>query len=662
MVVADCQFHRFHLFLYYNLAAGDTLEFCVPSAGGQIDALFNGITITRESSWSLPVNRAAVTGNPTGVWTFLRQSIEDPVPYGYPADFVDPYNIGGFFRYPPSTPEAADPGTDAFGRNGSGYEFYSKNGTDYPILRFTAPETGLYAIDPITFSRDGWDPSDDASIHIAKNGVEIQESDAIGNDGSGVFTPNIVQLDAGDTLEFCAVPVGDELDMLFDNITVSWVESAWSFPASFEAVTGNPTGQWSFLRGTIGSPTMYPDGEKTNQYGSYYRSSNTAVGRNSGSGTYELWSGGPDAYPIIRFTAQTSGLYLIDPITYQRKNGWDGGMNAAFILAKNGTPIAESAALAGGDHSTSFEPQPVALLAGDTLEFYVPSGGDSVDALFDDIRITLTAGRAPVIITPGSAMVGFGSQAIDLERITDLFSVPLGAGARLYTIEAGTTGEGTISGGHLLTATKAGVFKIGLTTEETGTHSAGAKAVATLTVTAEPIFDRYNPHKTGGLWLLPDDQVTTHTLDGVTLAFNKTTGDLIGVDNGDFRLNLDAGFVDVGLSASATSLSSGSWARKTLGWQNYDALAPYDIPSITGYNPTALEASPPSGTIVNAGGAVTVTNEMGAARIATTYRVVNGNVEISATVTNTAPGKMTLNGMICGAFIVLSKFKSTVPP
>ncbi|HHU07257.1 MAG TPA: hypothetical protein GXZ59_02820, partial [Clostridiaceae bacterium] len=68
----------------------------------------------------------------------------------------------------------------------------------------------------------------------------------------------------------------------------------------------------------------------------------------------------------------------------------------------------------------------------------------------------------------GSQTITYAGSSINLPNLNSLFSVDANAGTRTYTIESGGTGTGSISGGTL-TVTKAGTFKIGLTTAATDT-------------------------------------------------------------------------------------------------------------------------------------------------------------------------------------------------
>ncbi len=84
----------------------------------------------------------------------------------------------------------------------------------------------------------------------------------------------------------------------------------------------------------------------------------------------------------------------------------------------------------------------------------------------------------------GTAAVTYSGAAVGLAGVSGLFTVDSNAGAVSYSLEAGEvgyTGVGTLTNGAL-TVTRAGVFKIGLTTAATQTHAAGVKVIATLTV------------------------------------------------------------------------------------------------------------------------------------------------------------------------------------
>lgn len=88
----------------------------------------------------------------------------------------------------------------------------------------------------------------------------------------------------------------------------------------------------------------------------------------------------------------------------------------------------------------------------------------------------------PVQNTAGEAGTVYEGKDIDLSAAEGLFVIDPKAGEPAYTLEEeGTTGAGTIVG-NSLKVTKAGSFKISLTTAATATHAAGAPVVGTLTV------------------------------------------------------------------------------------------------------------------------------------------------------------------------------------
>ena len=439
---------------------------------------------------------------------------------------------------------------------------------------------------------------------------------------------------------------------------------SWSLPPNRAAITGNPVDVWSFYRGAIDNmvPFIHPDdftGADTWGIGTFFRTGSVAVGLNSGF--YELFSQGTDEYPIIRFTAPGTGLYEIAPISIERRDGWDDGMGEPrLFIALNGEQIAYSEPVPGGA-GTTFRPESVILAQGDTLEFFMPSMDGSVDPLLNNITIThvpLLAGmKIPVNIVAGNALAStFTGNDINLSEISGLFAASSGAGPRTYTIEAGGTGAGTING-DILTVTSIGTFYISVQTASTETHAESASdSAALLTVTDGQIFDPKNPHRPGGYWLLPFEFVVEHTIDGVTLAFNNETGDLIGVDNGTTRLHMEGGFVDVGIADSNASendaIRYGSLARDTIAYQEYNTLAAWALPSASGFN-TSPSLIKPSGVIATVSNGVLVTNEISwtnndmdkAVRIETLYEIKNGIVEISATITNISGDMRIFNGV-----------------
>lgn len=111
---------------------------------------------------------------------------------------------------------------------------------------------------------------------------------------------------------------------------------------------------------------------------------------------------------------------------------------------------------------------------GNTTSNYVFAG----DNIASDLRITP---QVTINNTGGTATFTFNGTTIDLKQLSSLFTVDSNAGNRIYAVEEGGTGAGTISG-NILAVTKAGTIRISLATEKTQTHPAGAKVFATLTV------------------------------------------------------------------------------------------------------------------------------------------------------------------------------------
>ena len=101
----------------------------------------------------------------------------------------------------------------------------------------------------------------------------------------------------------------------------------------------------------------------------------------------------------------------------------------------------------------------------------------------DFVLIVKKMPQKPVVNTGGAATVDFAGSTFDLTAIDGLFAIDPNAGARIYTIQSGGTGEGFIGADKkTLTVTRAGTFVIGLTTAPQGDYAAGAMVKATLTV------------------------------------------------------------------------------------------------------------------------------------------------------------------------------------
>jgi hypothetical protein len=109
----------------------------------------------------------------------------------------------------------------------------------------------------------------------------------------------------------------------------------------------------------------------------------------------------------------------------------------------------------------------------------------SVDPWKNSGSVTDVTVAFSVTNTGGSATVTYAGTTIDLSSLGSLFTIDADAGTPTYSIEAtgSPTGEGSIGGDNkTLSVTRAGAFTIGLVTAATGTHAAGAKVTATLTV------------------------------------------------------------------------------------------------------------------------------------------------------------------------------------
>jgi hypothetical protein len=81
----------------------------------------------------------------------------------------------------------------------------------------------------------------------------------------------------------------------------------------------------------------------------------------------------------------------------------------------------------------------------------------------------------------GISTITYSNNTINLTTVNGLFTIDANAGTPAFTIEAGSTGAGTING-NILTVTRAGDFNIGLITAQTSSHSAGAMVLGELAV------------------------------------------------------------------------------------------------------------------------------------------------------------------------------------
>ena len=164
------------------------------------------------------------------------------------------------------------------------------------------------------------------------------------------------------------------------------------------------------------------------------------------------------------------GLGKTDITVYGGSNGTITGVTAAM----------EYKSSTAGNYMAVIGTTITGLSAGSYLVRYAATDlyNESADAPVD-----IEQPKIPVINTAGSANVAYAGTTFDLTATSGLFTLGIGAGMPICTIETGSTGTGTIgTDGKTLTVTKAGTFNIGLTTAETATYAAGAKVTAILTV------------------------------------------------------------------------------------------------------------------------------------------------------------------------------------
>ena len=114
---------------------------------------------------------------------------------------------------------------------------------------------------------------------------------------------------------------------------------------------------------------------------------------------------------------------------------------------------------------------------------YLQKADGTADSTGYDELSALNAGKTLVIMkdaalhTVTDKAVKFANEAID---VSTLFTLANGSGSATYTLSNGGTGVGTLNG-KMLTVTKAGTFKVSVSTAETDSMYSG-KATATLTV------------------------------------------------------------------------------------------------------------------------------------------------------------------------------------
>jgi len=167
--------------------------------------------------------------------------------------------------------------------------------------------------------------------------------------------------------------------------------------------------------------------------------------------------------------------------------------------------------------------------------------------------------KPSVTNTGGAHTVTYAGAAFDLSSLAGLFTVDANAGARTYTIEAGGTGLGSVGADNkTLTVTRAGTFTIALKTAETGTHQAGAKVTATLTVNKGAA-----PAAPAGLG--KTDATTYGGSDGMILGLMASTDYEYKKDSGGYTA------VTSNASGEITGLAAGSYVVRVPGTDLYNA-------------------------------------------------------------------------------------------
>lgn len=157
----------------------------------------------------------------------------------------------------------------------------------------------------------------------------------------------------------------------------------------------------------------------------------------------------------------------------------------------------------------------------------------------------------------------------------------------------------------------------------------------------DEIADLENPHKSGTPYVIEEGKISFYDINSIRLAFNSETGDLVGMDVGNLRINMDGAIVDVGIK---TGLAS-EYIRDTQRYSDLDILATYEIPNI-GYNITKPKESGEVTFIYHPDDkGITVCKEFADIKIYTTYEIYNGTVEISAEVKNSGDERVIVNGM-----------------
>ncbi|WP_026892570.1 S-layer homology domain-containing protein [Lacrimispora aerotolerans] len=180
--------------------------------------------------------------------------------------------------------------------------------------------------------------------------------------------------------------------------------------------------------------------------------------------------------------------------------------------------------------------------------------------------ITVEAGKTPVNngARNPEPITYFGGGVI---LNSFLFTVDKNAGARTYTIEEGSTGNGTFSG-DILRITKAGVFHIGLVTAESSTHQAGAKVIGTLTVNKGERFAPEELQTVGTTTNSGSDGKITGLTAGEKYEYKKDGGSYIPVTAND--------------SGEITGLAAGSYVVRYAESNLYLPSGDSEVMTITG--------------------------------------------------------------------------------
>ncbi len=200
--------------------------------------------------------------------------------------------------------------------------------------------------------------------------------------------------------------------------------------------------------------------------------------------------------------------------------------------------------------------------------------------------------KASVSNTAGTAAVAYSQTAMDLTAVSGLFLIDGNAGAQTYTVEAGGTGAGTITG-NLLTITGAGTINIGLTTAETVTHGAGAKVVATLTVSKGVQTAPIGLGKTDATTHSGSDGKITGLLENTVYEYKKDEGSYITTTTNSLGeiTGLGAGAYVVRLPENAVYSAGPASAQIIIGQPDADSTPPTGTITVKGNTWTALQSS-----------------------------------------------------------------------